>query len=102
MSRPEQFMPRHAQGRSEVPPERGKTGRVQAKSGRGPEATPERCQLLTVRDVAAMLAVSVRTVWRLSATGALPRPLRLGTKTLRWRLSDVRAYLADVEKSAMG
>lgn len=56
------------------------------------------CQLLTVRDVAGLLKIHAGSVWRLSAlaeTGhsAFPRPLRLGGKTVRWRASDVAAYL---------
>ena len=50
-------------------------------------------QLLTVKDVGRMLKVHVRSVWRMAATGNLPAPLRLGEKTLRWRLADVLAYL---------
>jgi len=56
-------------------------------------------KLLTVKDLAAMLGVHERTCWRLAAMaeagqGDFPRPLRIGPKTVRWRLSDVEAYLA--------
>jgi len=55
--------------------------------------------LLNVRKVAALLGVSPRQVWRLTAMaeggqGNFPRPLRLGTRTVRWRLADVESYLA--------
>jgi len=56
------------------------------------------CQLLTVKDVASILAIAPRSVWRLSATGQLARPLRLGAKTLRWRLRDIQRYLAELEE----
>jgi len=61
--------------------------------------TTSMCQLLTVRDVAAMLQVHTGTVWRLSALaeagrGKFPKALRLGPKTVRWRLSDIQAYLS--------
>ena len=57
------------------------------------------CQLLAVRQLAAMLGVHERTCWRLAAMaeggqGDFPRPLRIGPKTVRWRLADVEAYLA--------
>ena len=39
--------------------------------------------LLTVQDVAAKLAISVRQVWRLVSSGDLPRPIALGGST-RW------------------
>jgi excisionase family DNA binding protein len=46
-------------------------------------------RLLRVSDVAKALAVSVRTVWRLSHSGALPEPLRVG-RSARWRASDIQ------------
>jgi predicted DNA-binding transcriptional regulator AlpA len=56
-------------------------------------------KLLTVKELAAMLGVHERSVWRMSAQaeaghGDFPRPLRIGPKTVRWRLADVEAYLA--------
>jgi predicted DNA-binding transcriptional regulator AlpA len=57
------------------------------------------CQLLAVRQLAAMLGIHERTCWRMAAMaqagqGDFPRPLRIGPKTIRWRLADVEAYLA--------
>lgn len=54
--------------------------------------------LLDVRTVARLLGISLRNVWRLSAIaeaghGNFPRPLRLGPKTVRWRLQDVEKYI---------
>ena len=55
--------------------------------------------LLDVKTVARVLRISQRQVWRLSALaeaghGNFPRPVRLGPKTIRWRLRDIEAYLA--------
>jgi len=55
--------------------------------------------LLNVRRVAGLLGVSPRQIWRLTAKaaaghGTFPKPLRLGTRTVRWRLADVESYLA--------
>ena len=61
------------------------------------------CQLLTVRDVAALLKLHVRTVWRLSALAEsgqdqFPKPVRLGEKTMRWRATEIAAYLDQLAK----
>lgn len=54
-----------------------------------PTATAERstfpdAALMTVDDVAALLACSVRHVRRLADSGAMPRPVRMGS-LVRWR-----------------
>lgn len=49
--------------------------------------------LLDVKAVAALLGVSCRTVRRLSDSGRMPRPLRLGG-CIRWSRSDVEAWIA--------
>jgi len=59
----------------------------------------ERIRLLTAKELAAILGIHERTCWRLSAMaegghGPFPKPLRIGPKTIRWRLADVEAYLA--------
>ena len=49
-------------------------------------------QLMTVEDLAKLLHVSVRTVWRLRRNASLPRPVKIGGG-VRWRISDVRAWI---------
>lgn len=58
----------------------------------------ESIKLLTVKELAEMLGVHERTCWRLAAMaeagqGDFPRPLRIGPKTVRWRMTDVEEYL---------
>jgi excisionase family DNA binding protein len=48
--------------------------------------------LLTVEDLAKLLRVSVRTVWRLRRNACLPHPVKIGGG-VRWRMSDVRAWI---------
>jgi predicted DNA-binding transcriptional regulator AlpA len=55
------------------------------------ERPPER--LLTARQVAALLAVDARTVFRMSARGELPRPIRFNSKVVRWSEQAVRRWV---------
>ena len=50
-------------------------------------------RLLNIGEVAGLLGVHKRTVWRLCACGTLPPPIRVGPRTLRWRLSDLQAVI---------
>ena len=49
-------------------------------------------QFMTVEDLAKLLHVSVRTVWRLRRNASLPRPVKIGGG-VRWRISDVRGWI---------
>jgi excisionase family DNA binding protein len=49
--------------------------------------------LLDVRAVAALLCCSPRHVYRLSDSGKMPSPVRVGA-LVRWRRSDLDAWLA--------
>ena len=49
-------------------------------------------QLLTAKELAEMLALSVRTVWRLKSAGKLPQPVTVGA-SIRWRISDIERFL---------
>lgn len=53
----------------------------------------EPAALLDVRQVAAMLGCSTRTVYRLSDAGKMPRPRRLGA-LVRWSRSEIDAWIA--------
>ncbi len=63
------------------------------------------CRLLDAKQLAGLLGIHERTVWRMAAQaeaghGDFPRPLRIGPKTVRWRLADVEAYLAALAEHA--
>lgn len=48
--------------------------------------------LLSARDLAALLRLSLRTIRAMDAAGKLPAPLRIGG-SVRWRTDDIRAWL---------
>jgi predicted DNA-binding transcriptional regulator AlpA len=50
--------------------------------------TPTNSVLLTVRDVAKKLSASIRTVWRYSSDGRIPRPVKIG-RLSRWRPEEI-------------
>ncbi|GIW86426.1 MAG: hypothetical protein KatS3mg108_0750 [Isosphaeraceae bacterium] len=48
--------------------------------------------LISADEVATMLGVSERTLWRLLSAGKLPEPVRIGRNT-RWRAAEVRDWI---------
>ena len=50
--------------------------------------------LLSAENLAKMLDVSVRTLWRLRSSGKLPRPVKIGG-SVRWRADEVREWIAE-------
>ncbi|MFO0787107.1 MAG: helix-turn-helix domain-containing protein [Phycisphaerales bacterium] len=49
--------------------------------------------VVSVREVAELLGVNARTVWRMAQRCEIPAPIRLGERVVRWRLSDLREHL---------
>jgi prophage regulatory protein len=49
-------------------------------------------RMINVREVASILSLSTRSVWRLVAKGELPKPARFG-RSARWRLADIEACI---------
>lgn len=49
-------------------------------------------ELLTIRELAAILKVSQRSIWRLVASGQLVGPLRVGG-SIRWRYDTIREWI---------
>ncbi len=50
-------------------------------------------ELINGKQLAALLAVSERTLYRLKSTGELPAPVVLGG-SVRWRLAEIRGWIA--------
>ena len=57
------------------------------------QAMDAKPQLIRCRDLAAMLKVSKRSIWRMKTSKKLPRSIEFGGST-RWLLSDITAWLA--------
>jgi excisionase family DNA binding protein len=57
------------------------------------QQTELNCLAISAEKVAELLGVSKRHVAALSASGRLPRPVRLG-RSVRWNLDELRDWLA--------
>ncbi|MBL8827914.1 MAG: helix-turn-helix domain-containing protein [Planctomycetaceae bacterium] len=55
--------------------------------------SPDESALITAGELAQLLRVSKRTLWRLRSSGAVPSPLRLGGN-VRWSLDQIRKWIA--------
>jgi hypothetical protein len=64
-----------------------------------PVTTPE---MLTAKEVAALLNINIRTVWRYVSMGVIPPPaISVGRKFRRWKRADTptsRKWAAGVER----
>ena len=49
--------------------------------------------LVPASEVARLLGISKRTLWRLLCVGKLPAPVRLGNN-VRWRLTEVEQWIS--------
>ncbi len=50
--------------------------------------------LVTSAELAKLLHISTRTLWRMKSSGQLPDPLRLGG-AVRWRMEEIQKWIAD-------
>ena len=50
--------------------------------------------LLTCADVCKAVKVSRQTVYKWRLSGKFPQPVDVGSRVLRWRESDVQAWIA--------
>jgi excisionase family DNA binding protein len=49
--------------------------------------------LMTAEEIAKLLQVSVRSIWRLRSAEAIPRPLKIGG-SIRWRRDDLLGWIS--------
>lgn len=49
--------------------------------------------LMTAEEIAELLRLSVRSVWRLRSAGGIPKPLRIGSATIRWRRNEIMEWV---------
>ncbi len=52
----------------------------------------EEFRLITAKELAAMLDISIRTIWRRRSDGSLPPPIQIGG-SVRWRLIEIREWI---------
>lgn len=52
-------------------------------------AKENKVTLLTARQVAERMSVSIRTLWRLVQKDQIPQPIRYNRKLVRWRINDL-------------
>jgi predicted DNA-binding transcriptional regulator AlpA len=50
--------------------------------------------LIPALDLARMMQISTRTLWRMRSAGQLPEPVRLGG-TVRWRMEEIKNWIDD-------
>lgn len=55
--------------------------------------TVEGLRLLTTQDMADLFGITVNGVYHAVTEGRLPRPIRIGERTMRWAERDVLEYL---------
>ncbi len=55
---------------------------------------PSEPLLVTAGEVATMLRISTRSLWRLRSAGILPEPLRIGG-AVRWRADEIRQWITE-------
>jgi predicted DNA-binding transcriptional regulator AlpA len=50
--------------------------------------------LINAEELARLLNTSERSIWRYVSAGDIPKPVRLGRGTVRWRYEEIREWIA--------
>ncbi|MDE2802026.1 MAG: AlpA family phage regulatory protein [Chloroflexota bacterium] len=56
---------------------------------------------MRVREVEKTLGISRSTIWRLVKAGTFPPPLRITSKAIAWRKSDIEAWQQQLAEQAV-
>lgn len=64
---------------------------ISVSDNKAPKVQPA---LITAAELAQMMQVSVRTLWRLLSAGQIPAPIRIGGNT-RWRVEEINQWIAE-------
>lgn len=56
------------------------------------ETKNQNCQLLSAKQLAKMLSISVRSLWRYASSARLPANLKIAG-AVRWRQSDIEKWI---------
>jgi prophage regulatory protein len=59
-------------------------------------------RLLARPDVMALTGMSTAGIYAAMTAGTFPRPLRVSPRSVRWKLSDLRAWMETCERSTGG
>jgi predicted DNA-binding transcriptional regulator AlpA len=59
----------------------------------GPGSGKREPLLIKADEVAHLVSISTRTLWRLVSAGQFPRPVQVGRST-RWRVADVEDWIS--------
>ena len=54
---------------------------------------PPGAGFVSAAELAGFLGVSLRTIWRMTALGTLPQPVRFNRKFVRWLATDLQAWV---------
>lgn len=49
--------------------------------------------LLELKEVRAVTGLSTTTIYKYVREGIFPKPKRIGSRAVRWRLADIEAYV---------
>ena len=56
-------------------------------------------RLITRREVERLVGLARPTIYRMLKSGRFPRPVRIGSTAVRWRLSEVVAWVEGLPRS---
>ena len=59
--------------------------------------SPDR--LLRLAEVLTLTALARSSIYRKMRKGSFPEPLKVGVRAVRWRRSDIQAWLADCPRA---